>query len=353
MKLKLLLVIILTSFVLTNVNAQEINPKKYNKLIKKEKYAEALNFLKDKDFPTDNYWFSSWGNQFTTFALDKNFTDDMYNTIITLVNYSYANIDYPKRAAKQVGFCYITKALHYVWLGDFEKAETAFKDAQVSVEKFKKEKNIKPEYINKIKGQMAYVFYSELEFHKLYKKFSTMDINSLPYSEQELNQLKEHIKAIGENLNKPKKPHMYSNSTTSPSIDDANRKLATIPLVNYQIIKKLETFFFNMTSEHKNKYFPDTNLNLLFGDEFATKEQVAQNTEKRKKDLIKNYGKKYGESIFNGKIIIGMTKKMLEDEFNEPRSKESFSKYYEYWTWSNIMVGIDRETNKVASITEL
>lgn len=353
MKLKLLLVIMLTSFVFTNVHAQKINTKKYNKLIKKEKYVEALDYIKDRDFPTSNYWLSAWATQFTTLALDKNFTDDMYNTIVTLANNSYAEIDYPDRAISSVGYIYLSKPFHFIWLRDFEKAETAFKDALARLEKFKNEKNINPKYINKIKGQMAYSFYSELEFHKLYKKLSTMDVNSLPYSEQELYQLKEHIQAIGENYNKPKKPHQYSSSSTSHSIDIANKELATIPLVNYKIIQKLETFFFNMTSENKQKHFPNINIYHLFGDDFLTKEEVAQNTEKRKQKLIKKYGKKFGQSIFKGKIIIGMTQKMLEDEFNAPRAKDSFSEYNEYWTWSNLMVAINKKTKKVTSITNL
>ena len=61
---------------------------------------------------------------------------------------------------------------------------------------------------------------------------------------------------------------------------------------------------------------------------------------------LRKYGKKFGESIFKGKIMIGMTQKMLEDEFNAPRAKDSFSEYNEYWTWSNLMVAIDKKTKK-------
>ena len=353
MKLKLLFVLMLTSFVFTNVHAQKINTKKYNKLIKKEKYADALNYIKDRDFPTSNYWLSPWATQFTTFALDKNFNDDMYNIIITLVNNSYANIDYPDRAISSVGFSYLSKPLHFIWLKDFEKAKTAFKDALTRLEKFKNEKNINPKYINKIKGQMAYSFYSELESHKLYKKLKTMDVNSLPYSEQELYELKADIQSISDNYNKPKKPHQYSSSSSSHSIDVANGKLARVSLIHYKVSQKLEKLFFNMTSENKKKYFADINEHFLFGDDFLTKEEVAQNTEKRKQKLIKKYGKKFGKSIFEGKIIIGMTQKMLEDEFNVPRAKDSFSEYNEYWTWSNLMVAINKKTKKVTSITKL
>ena len=60
MKLKLFLVVLLTSFVFTNAYAQKINVNEYNKLIKKEKYAEALDYIKGRNFPTDNYWFSKW-----------------------------------------------------------------------------------------------------------------------------------------------------------------------------------------------------------------------------------------------------------------------------------------------------
>ena len=270
----------------------------------------------------------------------------MYNTIVKLANYSYANIDYPDRAFSSVGFCYITKALHLIRIEDFEEAETAFKDSWAKVEKFKTEKNINPEYINKINGQMAYSFYSELESYKLYKKFKTMDVNSLPYSEQELYELKGHIQSISDNYNKPKKPHQYSSSSTSHSVDVANKKLARVSLTHYQTSRKLEEFFFNMTSENKKKYFADINVHHLFGDDFLTKEQVAQNNEKRKQDLIKKYGKKFGESIFKGKIMIGMTQKMLEDEFNAPRAKDSFSECNEYWTWSKLMVAIDKKPKK-------
>jgi hypothetical protein len=180
-----------------------------------------------------------------------------------------------------------------------------------------------------------------------------MDVNSLPYSEQELYELKANIQSISDNYNKPKKPHQYSSSSSSHSIDVANGKLARVSLMHYKVSQKLEKFFFNMTSENKKKFFADINLHFLFGDDFLTKEEVAQNTEKRKQSLIKKYGKKFGESIFKGKIIIGMTQKMLEDEFNAPRAKDSFSEYNEYWTWSNLMVAINKKTKKVTSITNL
>ena len=193
---------------------------------------------------------------------------------------------------------------------------------------------------------MAYSFYSELESYKLHKKFKTMDVNSLPYSEQEQYELKGYIQSISDNYNKPKKPHQYSSSSTSHSVDVANKKLARVSLTHYQTSRKLEEFFFNMTSENKKKYFADINVHHLFGDDFLTKEQVAQNNEKRKQDLIKKYGKKFGESIFKGKIMIGMTQKMLEDEFNAPRAKDSFSECNEYWTWSKLMVAIDKKPKK-------
>lgn len=342
----------LTSFVFTNVQAQTIKTKKYNKLVVKENYADALNYIKDKDFPAKNYWFSIWTRQLITYALDKNLTDDMYNTIVSLANNSYANIDYPDRAASSVAFCYLVKPLHFVWIEDFEKAEVAFKDALSRLEKFKDEKNINPKYVNTMKGQMVYSFYSELEFHKLYKKFDSMDINSLPYSEQELYTLKEHIQTMRDNYNKPRKAHQYLSGNDN-RIKSSNKKLASIELVEYKLSKKIETFFYNMSSEHKKKYFENINVYYLFGDDFLTKEEVTQNTEKRKQNLIKKYGKKFGESIFKGKIIIGMTKQMLIDEFNEPRAKDSFSEYNEYWTWSNLMVAIDNETKKVSSVTKL
>ncbi|WP_298515015.1 hypothetical protein [uncultured Kordia sp.] len=353
MKFKLLLVVMLTSFVFTSVQAQTIKDNKYNKLIKKEKYADALNYIKDRDFPTRSYWFSNWAQNLVTYALDKNFTDDMYDIIITLANNSYANTDYPDRPTSSVAYCYLTKPFHFMWTGDFEKAEVAYKDALARLEKYKEEKNINPKYINSMKRQIIYSFYSQLEFHKLYKKLTTMDVNSLPFSEQELYQLKEEIQTMKFNYNKPRKVHQYSSASNDYRIKSANEKLASVWLVEYQQNRRIKEFFYKMSSENRKKFFPNINVYYLFGDNFLTKEQEDQNTQKRKQALIAKYGKKFGESIFKRKIMIGMTQKMLEDEFNAPRAKDSFSEYNEYWTWSNLMVAIDKKTKKVTSITNL
>lgn len=50
MKLKLFLVVLLTSFVFTNAYAQKINVNEYNKLIKKENMQELLIIQKTEIF---------------------------------------------------------------------------------------------------------------------------------------------------------------------------------------------------------------------------------------------------------------------------------------------------------------
>ncbi|MBP2617612.1 hypothetical protein [Chryseobacterium jejuense] len=82
------------------INAQiKINDNKYNKLIKGEKYTEALAYLKEKGgVNNQSYWFSEDAKQLVTYCFDPNFDDNKYNIIISYVNSCFKGMDHKDRS---------------------------------------------------------------------------------------------------------------------------------------------------------------------------------------------------------------------------------------------------------------
>jgi tetratricopeptide (TPR) repeat protein len=331
-----------------SINAQiKINENKYNKLIRAEKYTEALDYLNEKGgVNTQSYWFNDDVEQLSTFCFDPNFDDHKYTIIINYVNNCFKDLDYKNRSYYQVAECYFVKANHYLWKGDYEKANLAYKESLEKLEKYKKENDINPEDIKAIKSVIDRLYFNQTETHKLEKALRGLDVSTINLSEEQAYEARQKIKNLLAEYDMPHKVHLitYENSST------LNDNLAS---PNFRVAGYFEdNFFYNMPKIIKDKYLPTINLYNLFDDKYKTKEQKDQQTGERKTSLIKKYGKNFGEAIFNGKIQIGMTKKMLEDEFNKPRSVDVFE-YSEFWTWSDVMVTIDKKTQKVTGITEL
>ena len=68
------------------------------------------------------------------------------------------------------------------------------------------------------------------------------------------------------------------------------------------------------------------------------REKKAREAETRRQDLIKRYGKTYGQLIFEGKVRIGMTKEMCREAWGEPTDiNRTITKYsvHEQWVYSH------------------
>ncbi|MFY7740885.1 MAG: hypothetical protein ACOVQC_10240 [Flavobacterium sp.] len=339
------LLLVIFSF---SINAQtKINEGKYNKLIKAEKFTEALDYLKEKGVANpDSYWFNKDAQQLPTFCFDHNFDDYKYNIILEYVNNSYKSMDYMSRSYYEVANCYFVKTNHYLWKGDNDKAAIAYKESLEKLEKFKKDNDIKPDDIKTIKSVIDRLYFNQTEVQKLVKALRDLDVNALGLSEDQAFEARQAIKKLLAVYDLPHKVHLF----TYDNYSTMNENFAPY---NFRVDNYFEdNFFYNMPKKIKDKYLPTINLYNLFDDKYKTKEQKDQQTGERKALLVKKYGKVNGEAIFNGKILIGMTKKMLEDEFNKPRAVDVYE-YSEFWTWSNIMVTIDKKTLKVTGITEL
>jgi hypothetical protein len=347
MKISKLFTLLLVIFSF-NLNAQtKISDSKYNKLIKAEKFSEALDYLRDKGVSNpDSYWFNKDVQQLATFCFDPNFDDYKFNIIITYVNNSFKNMDYMSRSYYEVANCYFVKTNYYLWKGDYANAAVAYKESLEKLEKFKTENDIKPDDIRTIKTVIDRLYFNQTEAQKVVKVLRDIDVNGLGLTEDQAFEARQSIKKLLAEYDKPHKVHFF----TYENYSTLNEAFASY---NFRVGNYFEdNFFYNMPKKIKDKYFPTINLYNLFDDKYKTKEQKDQQTGERKAALIKKYGKINGEAIFNGKILIGMTKKMLEDEFNKPRAVDVFE-YSEFWTWSNIMVTIDKKTLKVTGITEL
>ncbi|MBP2617613.1 hypothetical protein [Chryseobacterium jejuense] len=243
------------------------------------------------------------------------------------------------------------KANHYLWKEDYQNAALAYKESLERLDKFKKESDINPEDIKKIKSVIDRYYFNQVETHKMAQALRNFDVSKLNLSEQQTFETKQAIKTLLAEYDKPHKVHFitYENNST------INKDFASyyFTMGNYFANYFSGSFFYNMSKTMKDKLFPTIDLKTLFdNDKYKTKEEESQQTEQRKASLVKKYGKNFGESIFNGKIIIGMTKKILEDEFNKPRAVDTYE-YSEFWTWSNIMVTIDKKTQKVTGVTQL
>ncbi|MCS4300672.1 hypothetical protein [Chryseobacterium sp. BIGb0232] len=347
MKTRKLLMPLLITFSLS-MNAQmKVNENKYNKLIRGEKHTEALTYLKEKGIANpDSYWFNRDAEQLPTFCFDPNFDDYKYDIIISYANNSFKEMSNKNRSYYEVANCYLVKANHYLWKGDYDKAAQAYKESLEILEKYKKESDINPEDIKAIKSTIDGVYFNQIEAHKLVKVLRNLDVNALNFSEEQAYVARQQIKDLLSDYDKPHKVHFITYENNS----SMNKGFATF---NFRIENYFKNnFFYNMSKKIKDKYLPTINLSYLFGDDYKTKEQLDLQTTERKASLIKKYGKSFGESIFNGTIAVGMTKKILEEEFNKPRAVDSYE-YSEFWTWSNVMVTIDKKTQKVTGVTQL
>ncbi|GAA5082620.1 hypothetical protein GCM10023210_00170 [Chryseobacterium ginsengisoli] len=348
MRTRKLFVGLLIAFSLTATAQSKINENKYNKFIKGEKYTEALTYLQEKGVANpDSYWFNKDVDQLLTFCFDPNFNDNEYNMIVSYANNSFKNMDYKDRSYYEMGGCYFVKTNHYLWKGDYEKAAQAYKESLEKLEKFKKENDLNPEGTKAIKSVIERLYLSETEAHKLVKTLRNFDVNNLNLSEEQAYAARQQIKGLLSSYDKPRKVYFITYQNYSTMNDGFAKEYFAIPDY-FQ-----NNFFYNMPKTVKDKYFPTINLLYLFNsDKYKTKEEETQQSEQRKAALIKKYGKNFGEAVFEKKIIIGMTKAMLEEGFNKPRSVD-VSEYSEYWTWSDLMVTIDKKTQKVTNITNL
>lgn len=336
-----------------SMNAQmKINENKYNKLIKGEKHSEALTYLKEKGIANpDTYWFNRDAEQLATFCFDPNFDDNKYDIIVNYANNSFKDMSNKDRSYSEVANCYLVKANHYLWKGDFEKATLAYKESLVKLEKFKKENDINPQDIKAIKSTIDRYYINQTETQKMAKALRNFDVSVLNLSEEKAYEARQEIKKILAVYDQPHKVHFITYDANSHINKEFSSYYFTMGHFFSNYFKS--NFFYNMPKTAKNKYFSEINLyNLFDDDKYKTKEEESLQTEQRKASLIKKYGKSFGESIFDGKISIGMTKKILEDEFNKPRTIDTYE-YSEFWTWSSIMVTIDKNTQKVTGITQL
>ncbi|MDO3426368.1 hypothetical protein QWT87_15920 [Chryseobacterium sp. APV1] len=336
-----------------SLNAQmKLNESKYNKFIKGEKYSEALAYLKEKGgVNNSNYWFTKDAQQLATFCFDPNFDDNKYDIIINYVNNCFKGMDNQERGSYDVANCYLIKTNYYLWKNDYQNAALAYKESLERLDKFKKENDINPEYIKMVKSVIDRYYFNQIETHKMEQIIRNFDVSSLNFSEEQAFKARQEIKKILTEYDKPRKVHFIdyeNNSTINKGLSDYYFTMGDF-FNNYFKVD----FFYNMPKKVKNQYFSTINVNYLLDDEkFKTKEEETQQTEQRKAALIKKYGKTFGEAVFNSKIIIGMTKAMLEEGFNKPRSID-VSEYSEYWTWSDVMISIDKKTQKVTHITDL
>ena len=347
MKISNLFTLLFVTFSLS-VSAQiKISDTKYNKLIRTEKYTEALTYIRDKGgVNAASYWFSKDAAQLTSFCFDPAFDDTKYELILGYVNKCFKDMDYKDRVYSEVGDCYFIKVNHYLWKGDYTQAAAAYEEALKRLEDFKKESDMNPNDIKTVKLVIEQLYAAQLENHKLIKALRTLDVSALNMAETQEYEAKQAIKGLLADYDGPHKVKQITYENYS-SLNDGTGKIYT-----YAGRYMENTFFYSMTKKVRDQHFPGINLNNLFGEKYKTKEQETQATEERKAALIKKYGKPFGESIFNGKIAVGMTVKMLEEEFNPPRAKEVLE-YSEYWTWSNVMVAIDKKTQKVTRVTDL
>lgn len=331
-----------------SMNAQmKVNENKYNKFIKGEKHTEALTYLKEKGIANpDSYWFNLDAAQLATYCFDPNFDDYKYDIILSYANNSFKGMNNKNRSYYEVANCYLTKAYHYLWKGDYDKATQAYKESLERLDKFKKENDINPEDIKAIKSVIDGAYHNQTETHKLVKVLRNVDVNALNLSEEQAYTARQQIKDLLSDYDKPHKVHFI----TYESYSSINKDFAPSEFRIENYFKN--NFFYNMPKKIKDKYFPTISLSYLFGDEYKTKEQLDQQTAERKASLIKKYGKNFGEAIFNGTITVGMTKKILEEEFNKPKAVDTYE-YSEFWTWSSVMVTIDKKTQKVTGVTQL
>jgi hypothetical protein len=352
MRTRKLFLPLLIAFSLSTTAQIKINDSKYNKLIKGEKYTEALTYLKEKGGVNNkNYWFSEDAKQLATFCFDPNFDDYKYNIIISYVNNCFKDMDNRERSCYDVANCYLVKANYHLWKEDYQNAALAYKESLERLDRFKKENDIKPEDIKIIKSVIDRYYFNQVETHKMAQILRKFDVSVLNLSEDQAFEARQQIKKLLAEYDMPHKVHFITYESNSSINKGFSGYYFTMGDFFTNYFKK--DFFYNMPKTAKDKYFPTINVNYLLDDEkFKTKEEETQQSEQRKAALIKKYGKNFGEAVFEKKIIIGMTKAMLEEGFNKPRSID-VSEYSEYWTWSDVMISIDKKTQKVTNITDL